>query len=385
MKGLGHLTFFFSRKDTSVIGLVFGLNSIVFGNWVTRIPDVKERIGLSDTDLGLALLGAPIGAILVIPFAGWLISKFKIGRTSWVSAVLHFISLIFLSLADTHFTLGLAMAYFGLTNAILDISMNAAAAATEKKLRKHIMSTCHGMWSLGAMVGSASGSIMVGLGLSYPIHLVFVVVVVLIPTILFYKTINSYQEEQNTGDKIFALPNLSLLGLAFMAFCILLSEGAIADWSAIYMKETLLSNPYLVGLAFSSYAFLMAIGRFFGDSIIPRVGKKKTVFTGAVIGVLGLGSTLVINDPYFAIAGFGLTGLGFSCIVPVLFSSAANEPGFSPGTGIASVTIIGYSGFLAGPPFIGWIADQYSMPIALSLVVILSVIVSIMAIRINFK
>ena len=369
---LDHLKYYFAQKEARVIGFVFLFNSFLFGNWVTRIPDVKQQLGLNDADLGLALLAAPFGAMLIMPISGWIIARFSLGRVVFVSSLFHLAAPILLSTAPSFYFLAAALFYFGLTNALMDIAMNAAAAATEKKMAKPIMSTCHGMWSLGAMIGSGLGSIYVGLKIDVAIHLAPLSVLVLIIVALLAKPINGYSEEISSDDKVFAWPNLSLLGLAFIGFCILLSEGAIADWSAVYMSETLQSNAFMTGLAFSGFSALMALGRFSGDNLIPKFGARYIALFGAVISFLGLGLTLIIADPYFSVLGFSITGLGYSCLVPVLFSSAAREPGYTAGTGIAAVTTLGYTGFLVGPPAIGFISEAFSLTAGLALVVILS-------------
>ncbi|MEQ9304980.1 MAG: MFS transporter, partial [Marinoscillum sp.] len=154
-----HLKYFLSSRESIFIGMVFACNSMLFGNWVTRIPDIKESLNLSDAELGLALLGAPVGALLIMPLSGWVIARFQLGRTVVFSAILHTASLPILALSNSFWALTVALVLFGFTNAIMDISMNAAAAGTEKQLRKPIMSTCHGMWSIGAMLGSGIGSL----------------------------------------------------------------------------------------------------------------------------------------------------------------------------------------------------------------------------------
>ncbi len=382
---LNHLRYYFSTKEVWVVGLIFSFNSFLFGNWVTRIPDVKSTLMLSDADLGLALLGAPVGAMMIMPLAGWLIAHFRLGRVVWVSSMLHLASPILLSLAPNYYILVFGLFYFGLTNALMDIAMNAAAAATEKKVRRPIMSTCHGMWSLGAMLGSGLGSLFLGLDVAVQPHLISLAAGILFVVLLLFNRINAYHEQVDATDKTFAFPNLSLLGLAFMGFCILLSEGAIADWSAVYMTETLLSNPFLVGLSYSGFSMAMAVGRFLGDSLIPKIGPRKILFYGGIFAVVGLGATLLMGDPLFSIVGFSLTGLGYSCIVPVLFSLAANEPGYTPGTGIAAVTTIGYTGFLIGPPLIGFLSEAYSLPAGLALVVVLSGGVSVLSLLVRLN
>lgn len=381
-----HLKFFFTKRESLFIGLVFTCNSLLFGNWVTRIPDVKSFIGLSDGELGLALLGAPVGALCIMPLSGWVIARFELGRTMVVSGTVHALSLPLLALADSFYTLALALFFFGFTNALMDISMNASAAAIERGLKRPIMSTCHGMWSLGAMLGAAIGSLVVGMGIPTFLHLGLVSVGVLVVLLLLSPSLLKVRESRNLGDKIFALPKGTLLLLAFMAFCILLSEGAIADWSAVYMKDVVMADPYLVGMAYAGFSLLMAIGRMSGDALIPSIGRKALILYGGLLAVAGLSIALFFHHQVgVVIVGFSLTGLGYSCIVPVLFISAANEPGYTSGTGIAAVTTLGYTGFLIGPPLIGLLAEQYDLTIGLFFVLFCSLLVSLLALAMKFR
>lgn len=380
-----HLRFFISKKDSLVIGLVFSFNSLLFGNWVTRIPSIKDALGLSEAELGLALVGAPVGALIIMPFSGWLIARFSVGKTVWVSSVILSISLVLLALADTFWALTLALFFFGFNNSVMDISMNAAAAVTERNLKRPIMSTCHGMWSVGAMVGSGIGSLLVGFELSTLAHLAGTAMVMILLLIFFRKHIMSYQETRRVGDKVFAIPNLTLFLLALMGFCIMVSEGGIADWSAVYMKDTLKANAFLTGIAYAGFSLLMAIGRMMGDAIIPRFGKQRVVMWGGFLAAFGLAFALLFGTPVMAIIGFSIAGFGYSCVVPVLFMSAANEPGYSSGTGIAAVTTVGYAGFLAGPPLIGFLAEAYGLSIGLSFIVLCSLLVSFLSFTVKFK
>ncbi|HCX20410.1 MAG TPA: MFS transporter, partial [Cytophagales bacterium] len=167
--------------------------------------------------------------------------------------------------------------------------------------------------------------------------------------------------------------------------CILLSEGAIADWSAIYMRDVIHSDPFLYGVVYSGFALFMTVGRLSGDALIPMIGKKKLVLYGGLISSIGLAIAVLSNSAFLAIAGFSLTGLGFSCIVPVLFISAANEPGYSSGTGIAAVTTLGTAGFLVGPPLIGLLAEWYDLSVGLGFVLFCAVLVSLLSLAIKFR
>ena len=380
-----HLKYYFTHKLSLFIGLVFTCNSLLFGSWITRIPDVKDSLGLSEAELGLALLGAPIGALMIMPISGWIIARLQMGRTVIFGSILHAASLPLLVVADSFWMLVGALVIFGYTNAIMDISMNAASAVIERKLKKPIMSTCHGMWSIGAMIGAGVGSLFVGYETAPLTHLTLVVAAIVVILITVSGALFGIRETRNLGDKVFAFPKGVLLLLAFLAFCILIGEGAIADWSAVYMKEVIQSDPFLTGIAYSGFALLMTVGRLSGDALIPKFGKQKLLFFGSLIASIGLAMAIIFQQQYVVIAGFSLAGLGFSCLVPVLFISAANVPGYTSGTGIAAVTTVGYAGFLVGPPFIGLLAEYYSLTVGLCFVLFSILLVSVLSLKIKFN
>lgn len=365
---------------------MFFCNGLLFGSWVTRLPDIKSLIGLSDADLGIALLGAPVGSLLIMPLSGWVIARLELGRTVILSGVIHCVSLLWIGLAASQIQFTLALVIYGFMNAIMNISMNAAVANLERKSSHPFMSACHGMWSIGAMTGAGIGSLVIGFEIVTLSHLISIGSFCLIVITLLSKNLLSLKEAKNLGDRVFALPKGPLLILSFLAFCILLSEGAIADWSAIYMRDIVQSNPYFFGLAYAGFALCMTVGRFSGDALIPLLGKKRMVLLGGLISVCGLtlaiagsGSTLLV------ILGFSLTGLGFSCIVPILFISAANEPGYASGTGIAAVTTLGTAGFLVGPPLIGLLSELFELRVGLGFVLLCALLVSILSARVKFR
>lgn len=344
---------------------------------------MKVDLGLSASELGLALLGMPIGGVLIMPLCGGLVSRLGLGKATALSTLLFLSTAALPVFGYDQLSLTALLFLYGLSTAFMDIAINASAAVTEKKRNYPIMSTCHGMWSLGAMMGSGLGSVFVGLGIDPRIHLVSIVVVIFVIVLFLLPVIFGYDDEETKSGHAFALPTKAVLGLAFMAFCIMLNEGIIADWSAVYMAETLQSGPFYTGLAFSGYAMMMALGRFSGDMLIPKFGNRRIVISGALISFCGILLALLIKSPIVAIIGFSFVGLGFSCIVPVLFSASAKTPGLSPGAGIAAVATIGYTGFLIGPPIIGWIADVTSLALAMGIVAVLSLTVATLASRVR--
>lgn len=380
---LNHLRSFFSHKDSRTVGLIFSFNSIMFGNWVTRIPDMKSTLELSAADLGLAILGMPIGALLIMPFCGGLINKQGLGRATALSTILFLLTASLPVYGINQISLMGVLFIYGLSTAYMDITMNAAAAVTEKKRDHPIMSTCHGMWSLGAMVGSGIGSVFVGFGVDPKIHLTSIAIVLFVFALFLLTTLLKYHDEEAVEGHAFALPKRAVFGLAFLAFCTMFSEGVIADWSAVYMTEELRSGAFYTGLAFSGYAMMMALGRFSGDMLIPRFGNRRIVLYGASIAFVGISIALLVSSPLLAIAGFSFVGLGLSCLVPVFFSASAKTPGMSSGAGIAAVATFSYSGFLIGPPLIGWIADTTSLALAMGVVAILCLTIVLLSSRVR--
>jgi MFS family permease len=296
-----HLTYFVRETDIRITGLLFALNSFAFGNWVTRIPDIKQTLGLSDGELGFALLGAPLGSVITMPFVNWITSKLQLGKATLLSACLLFISLSFIPFSNSQLSLFIMLFAFGITMAIMDVGMNAIAVIAERRHKKHIMSTCHGMWSLGAMIGSAFGSLMLGLSVPVANHMIIATVIMISILIFISRNVIAIQETNDSKQSVFTIPNGKILILSIIGFFILLSEGAISDWSAVYMREVLNSPDFWVGMAFSGYAGLMAVGRFSGDSVIPRMGKKFVVVVGGLLSGCALLLALVTTSTLLAI------------------------------------------------------------------------------------
>ncbi|GJM30348.1 MAG: MFS transporter [Cyclobacteriaceae bacterium] len=352
------------------VGTAFVIMSVVFGTWITRIPDIKIQTGLTEGALGLALLGMPIGAITIMAFMGSLIHRFGVGRITWVSSLVYVVSLILPALATGLLSLTASLVVVGVAAGAMDVAMNAAAAAIEKQHKRLIMSTSHAMFSLGGMAGAGVGSVVVGFGISTLVHFIATAVLLLIVIAIVKKHWLAITFKQDGSHK-WAWPGKSLALVAFIGFCVLLAEGAIADWSAIYIRETLGGSAILGGLGFAGFSLTMALGRFYGDMITPKFGAGSIVGWGSLIAVLALGILLVVGSPLAAILGFTLAGLGLSCVIPIVFSTAANIPGVSPGGGIASVSSMGYLGFMVGPPLIGFIAEEFGLSYGLAVVVVL--------------
>jgi MFS family permease len=375
---------YFKDKESRTVGLFFSVNSIFFGSWITRLPDIQDRLGIGEGELGLALLGVPLGSVSVMPFISYFIQKYGAGR------VTVFISLIFCIVstlpvfAPSHLGLFVILTMVGVITGSMDIAMNAAAAIVEEQKGRPIMSTCHGLWSLGGMVGAASTSVLAGFSIPGKAQMPVLAVLLFILSALLSATMIKVRETTVEKTRIFVLPRGILIGLALIAFCVMLGESAIMDWSTIYLRKSLNTEVILAGMGFAGFSFTMALGRFYGDVLVAKWGSRKLVLFGLVIAITGVFSALVIQNSIVAILGFTLAGFGFSGLVPAIYISSAKVPGVSAGEGLASVASLGYFGLFVGPPTIGMIAEEYGLNLGLGVVIVLLSIAFFITNRIKF-
>ncbi len=379
-----NLNSFFQHPPSFSVGLAFALMSILFGAWITRIPDIQLHAGLSEGELGLALLGMPIGAVIIMPFLGRIISRWGTGQVTFYSALAYTLAMILPAFAFNLWSLAAILVVIGLSAGSLDVAMNAAAAYIEKRERRSIMSTCHAFFSFGGMIGAGLASLIAGLGLPVLHHLLLMALSML--ALSFYLKASWLQiKDQGGGSHHWIWPRRSLIVLATIGFCVLLSEGAIADWSAVYLKNTLQGSSFISGLGFAGFSMTMAWGRLYGDMLIPKLGGKKLVVGGGLLASLALVAAVVSGNAAAAIVGFTVVGLGFSCIVPIIFSAAANVPGVSAGGGIAAIASMGYIGFMVGPPAIGFLAEAYGLQVGLGFVAIMALMIGLLGLRMPTK
>lgn len=347
------------------VAAVFFVNAAIFASWLPRIPEIKETLGLTEGTLGLALLGMPVGLLIAMSIAGWTIVRFGGIAVMAATMVVYAISIVLPPLMPSALWLALSLVLVGFGNATMDVAMNAEAAVIETRRGKAIMGACHGTWSLGAMTGAAIGGLAAQLGIAPVVHLVLVAAVFAVLGAAALKRLSREPVDPAPPGPAFALPPKRLLGLGLVGFAALLAEGAMADWSAVFLRTTLGAEPWLAGAGFAAFALAMAIGRFQGDVLIERFGNGRVLATGGVVAAAGMVVGPASGDPLAAVGGFVLVGFGIAAVVPVLFRAAAATPGIASGTAIAAVATTGYLGFLAGPPTIGLLAERIGLDAAL--------------------
>lgn len=372
---LKHIGQFFSRASFISTGLVFAFNSLLFAFWVTRLPEIKANLALSDGALGIALFCVPAGALIAMLMISRFIQRFGAGRVTVVMTMAYAVSMILPFLAGNLWQLGLVLFVVGLTSASMDIAMNAVAATLQKAHDTIIMSTCHGFFSLGGMIGAGVGSVCIGYGIAAVPQMLAGIATVLLLVVLWIRPVIGFvMEAASSSEAAFSWPGRALMGLAFIGFCSMQGEGAIIDWSAIYLNEITLADDYLWGMGYAGFSLSMTVGRFMGDHIMQRLPARTLLIVSFIVVILGLMMVVTPGTTWFSIAGFTLAGAGYALLVPIVFSEAAAKPGVSASQGIAAVATTGYMGFLLGPVVIGGIAEISNLTLGFGYLIFLTVL-----------
>lgn len=359
--------------------VIFFLNGFGFASWVVRIPAVQEKLGLSEGALGLALLALAGGALVTMVFTGGLVHKVGSRPVVGVAGALFGLSLVLPVLAPSLPFLVLALFVAGALHGALDVSMNAQAVAVEKVYRRPILSSFHAAFSFGGLVGAASGGLLSSWGLGLGAHLGGVGVLSAVSLAIACRRLLFVDRGGSEEGPAFVWPTRALAGLGFIAFCVLLGEGAMADWSAVYLGGTLGSGPGLAAAGYAVFSLTMAAGRLCGDRLAKKVRPVWLVRAGAALAAVGLGFSLAVGHPVLALAGFACVGAGFSVIFPNVLSAAGRSEEMPAGMAIAAVSTAGYFGFLVGPSAIGFVAELTGLGGALYIVVLLSATVALLA------
>jgi len=385
---LTHLRTFFTHRQSLAIGLVFISVGFLFGNWATLIPYIKQKFDLDDAQLGLLLLSMPIGATVMNPFSTYFINRFGMLNTTIFGLILLVVTYI---LPVSFYYLPLVSAglvLVGISLSVTNVAMNTCVTSLEHQYGINIMSTCHGMFSAGLMFGSITASILRGMKIEPVFQMTFIAVVITALVILLRPTILGIHEEKiidEGGDgetslgetppgAKFILPKGALLLMILISLCTNVTEGTMADWTAVYMREIVHTDDYFIGWGLAGYSMFMSLGRFLGDALIPRFGGNAVLCVGGIIAALGIVLAIIFPYTFTSILGFTLVGAGVSCGAPILYGSAARVPGMAKGAGLATLNTFSMGGFLAGPVLIGFISKSVNLPFAFSMVAVLAIV-----------
>jgi len=366
------------RGEGYAVGTIFALNGALYGSWFARVPDAANRTHSSPGVLGLTLLSVALGAISAMPFAGRLCARIDSRYVVIGAAALNCLSLPLISLATSPLTLALALALYGVCAGSTDVSMNTNAVAAIRRAGRPLMPLFHGAFSAGGMIGAATGGVVaghVGLGRHFTITGVVGLGVLALaagrlPTDPSLGEAGPEPGAARTARVRRFDGTLAVLGA--VAFCSAVGEGAMGDWSALFMRDVLGTTAGLAAAGFAAFSLTMAAGRFAGTAVLLRLGPDRTLIAGCTLATAGTLAVVLAPVPVVALAGFAAVGAGLAYGFPIALNAAGAHPSGS-GPAIGLVSTMGYTGFVAGPPAIGLVAQAADLRVGLGVVAVASV------------
>lgn len=365
------------RARYATMAMFFGLG-MIYASWGLHVPTIKEKFGLAPAALSLALFAVAGGSIAALtqigPWAARVGTQVACRTGGWLLAV----AVALIMLPPSYPLLLLVLALFGVGNALFDVAINAEATALEAAMQRPVMSSMHAMFSVGGMVGAAVGGELLARGMPPALHLglagglmawlVWGATRALIPSPAAAADAAPAPRHGREARRL-------LWTLGAVALVALIAEGAMYDWSAVYMHDIIHADAALTGLAYATFSGGMALGRFSGDWLRARLGNARLVLVSGLTAGVGITAALLVREPFAVLSGFGLMGLGLANMIPILFAAAANVKDVPRAVGIAHVAGTAYVGLLLGPVLIGLVAQAFSLPWALALVALCAVLV----------
>lgn len=360
------------RRARYAVAAVFAVHGSVTGSFATRVPWIQEHAGLSAGQLGFALAFTAFGAACAMPLAGRLTHRFGSRTALRGLLAMWTLALVLPSVAPNLVTLCLALFVYGASSGMADVAMNALGVEVERLLGRSVMSGLHGMWSAGALIGSAAGTLAAHLGADARVHFALAAAVL---TVLGWTVCAWVLDVQPAEDEEppprFALPPRSALLIGAVGFCAVFAEGATLDWSAVFLRDRLDGSAGLAASATTGSMLTMAVARIAGDAVVNRLGAVRTVRAGGVLAVLGGLLIVLARHPASAMTGFALMGLGIAVVVPLCFA-AAGHAGPNPSQAIAGVATVTYTSGLIAPSLIGGVAQATSLMVSFCVVTALA-------------
>jgi MFS family permease len=359
------------RLARATIFLAFFANGFLSACWVVHIPRIRGLLGLNDGELGLILWAATLGLFLGMTLGGWIVERYRSQFVTGLSTVLLCVATILAVTSVTRLGLVLFLLPFGFFVGLQDVSMNSQAAAFEQRTGRSVMSSFHALFSLGGLAGTLFGAALLAAGFTPLAHVLIGAVPFSIAGCFMHRGLIEEKPQNHPNRFFLSFPSGKLVPLAIMAFVFFLAEGAVFDWSGVFLRTQLGVDLSAAGIGYAAFSLLMASIRFCGDFWVERFGRHHVFVAGTIVGAAGLMLACLGRNYLVSVAGFGLVGVGLANCVPLIFSAAARQSEAGFGRGIAAVASAGYFGLFAGPPIIGSIAQIIGLQKALLLVAVL--------------
>lgn len=375
------------RIKRCAVGACYFVPGLVFGSWASRIPDVKDMLCLNDGELGSILFAVPIGQLLMMSFSGILVSKLGSKKILVTAEILYAMVLLAIGLSHTATHLIAALVGLGMMSNLMNIATNTQACYLEKLYGRSIMSSFHGMWSLGGFTGGIIGTMFAATTLSVAWHFAFVVAFCVGTVLVCVRSLVSESlakaEEKEVPKFSFRSIDPTLILLGIMGFGGMFCEGTVYDWSSVYFSTVVKPDEAFVRAGYVAGMGAMTLGRFLADSFATKYGTSKVLETCGVLILCGLLVAVALPHLLTATLGFLLVGFGISSSVPICYSLAGKLGTAKASIAITIVSSISFFGFLIGPPLIGWISEATSLRLAFTIPACFGLFIAFMASKVG--
>lgn len=372
------------KRIRLAVSMFYFSTGLCFATWASRIPDIKTALNLSNGQLGTILFAIPVGQLTMMYFSGKLVTRFGSHKIFLFSILMYVFSLTNIGLAKNAWQLSISLYTLGIFANLSNISVNTQGVYTEALFKRTIMTTFHGVWSLAGFTGALVGLIMLRFGLSPYKHFMGIATVIVLLVFFNFKYLIKVKEIlKKEKQKGFRKRDRSLILLGIIGFCSLASEGVMFDWSGVYFKEIVKAPTSLVVLGYTSFMIMMACGRFFGDGLISKFGRKRVLQISGVMISLGLFTAVFFPYLIPCTIAFMFVGLGVSTIIPTLYSIAGKHPNIPTAEALTAVSSISFLGFLMGPPIIGYIAELTNLRFSFAFIGVFGFLIALMVSKIK--
>lgn len=368
-----------NRGYRIAVSVFFFIAGLVFASWACRIPDIKTQLHLSDAGLGSVLFALPVGLMCSLPLSGWLVSHLGSKRVMLIGALMYPATLVMLGLTTSVWQLVAGLVCFGLFSNMCNIAVNTQAVGVEALYGRSIMASFHGLWSLAGFTGAAVGALVVSKNMSTFTHFCLIFTASLFLVLMAHRHTLPEDEKSDEPKPIFVVPDAAILKLGLIAFGSMVCEGTMFDWSGVYFQKVVKVPKEYVTLGYVAFMSTMAGGRFAADWVVTRMGSAAVLQGSGILIAIGLLLSVIFPQMVPATIGFLLVGIGVSSVVPLVYGLAGRSKTMTPGMALASVSTIGFLGFLIGPPLIGFIAQAASLRWSFTLIAVLGLATTMLA------
>jgi MFS family permease len=363
--------------------IFYFISGFGYSTWASRIPTIKHLLNLNEAQLGTVLFALPVGLMLTMPLTNVLLSKYSSRSVMFFGSVFLIILLALIGITSNMLQLIIVLFFFGSARNLMTLSINTQGVAVQQLYSKSIMASFHGIWSLAGFAGAAVGYLMVYFNIGVTWHFLFVSIALFLVTIYFIRDTINQKPIPQSNKPVFSLPDKYLLKFSLICFASMACENAMYDWSAIYFQKAVHAEKATATAAFVVYMIAMTTGRFVGDKLVTNLGIKTVLRFSGIFIFCGLLLAVILPYTVTAMLGFILTGLGVSCVVPMIFSLADKSKSMSSSSALASISTIGYIGFLLVPPFVGYIAHASSIRWSFGIIAMFGAIIVLLVSKIK--